>query len=53
MAPDRIDLEAEYILLNIYRLEHIEMYSVSEEKILATGRVILEPINRVLVESPD
>ena len=53
MAPDRIDLEAEYILLNIYRLEHIEMYSVSEEKILATGRVILEPTNRVLVKSSD
>ena len=53
MAPYTIDLEAKDILLTIYRLEHIEMYSVSEEKILATGRVILEPTNRVLVKSPD
>ena len=53
MAPDTINLEAEDILLTIYRLDHIEMYSVSEEKILAIGRMILEPINRVLVESPD
>ena len=53
MALDTIDLEAKDILLTIYRLDHIEMYFVSEEKILATGRVILESINRVLVESPD
>ena len=53
MAPDTINLEAEDILLTIYRLDHIEMYFVSEEKILATGRVILEPTNRVLVKSPD
>ena len=53
MALDTIDLEAKDILLNIYRLDYIEIYCVSEEKILATGRVILEPINRVLVESPD
>jgi hypothetical protein len=53
MAPDTINLEAEGILLTIYRLDHIEMYFVSEEKILATGRVILEPTNRVLVKSPD
>ena len=53
MAPDTINLEAEDILLTIYRLDHIEMYFVSEEKILATGRVILEPTNRVLVKSSD
>ena len=53
MAPDTINLEAEGILLTIYRLDHIEMYVVSEEKILATGRMILEPTNRVLVKSPD
>ena len=53
MVPDTINLEAEDILLTIYRLDHIEMYFVSEEKILATGRVILEPTNRVLVKSPD
>ena len=53
MAPDTINLEAEGILLTIYRLDHIEMYFVSEEKILAIGRVILEPTNRVLVKSPD
>ena len=53
MAPDTINLEAEDILFTIYWLDDIEMYSVSEEKILATGRVILEPINRVVVESPD
>ena len=53
MVPDTINLETEDILLTIYRLDYIEIYCVSEEKILATGRVILEPINRVLVESPD
>jgi|SaaInlStandDraft_1057018.scaffolds.fasta_scaffold61761_2 hypothetical protein len=53
MVPDTINLETEDILLTIYRLDHIEMYFVSEEKILATGRVILEPTNRVLVKSPD
>ena len=53
MAPDTINLEAEDILLTIYRLDHIEMYFVSEEKILATGRVMLEPTNRVLVKAPD
>ena len=53
MDPDTINLETEGILLTIYRLDHIEMYFVSEEKILAIGRVILEPINRVLVKSPD
>ena len=53
MSPDTINLEAEDILLTIYRLDHIEMYFVSEGKILATGRVILEPTNRVLVKSPD
>jgi len=53
MVSDTINLETEDILLTIYRLDHIEMYFVSEEKILATGRVILEPTNRVLVKSPD
>ncbi|MBT5302098.1 MAG: hypothetical protein HOL33_08010 [Tateyamaria sp.] len=53
MVPDTINLETEDILLTIYRLDHIEMYFVSEEKILATGRVISEPTNRVLVKSPD
>ena len=53
MVADTINLETEDILLTIYRLDHIEMYFVSEEKILATGRVILEPTNRVLVKSPD
>jgi len=53
MVPDTINLETEDILLTIYRLDHIEMYFVSEEKILAIGRVILEPTNRVLVKSPD
>ena len=53
MAPDTINLEAEGILLTIYRLDHIEMYFVSEEKILATGRVILEQTNRILVKSPN
>ena len=53
MAPDTINLEAEDILFTIYWLDHIEMYSVSEEKILAAGRVILEPTNRILVKSPD
>jgi|GEM_PF-2833159 hypothetical protein len=53
MVPDTINLETEDILLTIYRLDHIEMYFVSEEKILATGRMILEPTNRVLVKSPD
>ena len=53
MVPDTINLETEDILLTIYRLDHIEMYFVFEEKILATGRVISEPTNRVLVKSPD
>lgn len=53
MVPDTINLETEDILLTIYRLDHIEMYFVSEEKILAIGRVILEPTNRVLVKLPD
>ena len=53
MVPDTINLETEDILLTIYLLDHIEMYFVSEEEILATGRVILEPTNRVLVKSPD
>ena len=53
MAPYTIDLEAEDILLTIYRLDHIEIYSLSEDKILATGRLILEPKNRILVKSLD
>ena len=53
MAPDTINLEAEDILFTIYWLDHIEMSSVSEEKILAIGRVILEPTNRIQVNSPD
>ena len=53
MAPYTIDLEAEDIFLTIYRLDHIEMYSLSEDKILATVRLILEPKNRILVKSLD
>jgi hypothetical protein len=47
MSPDTINLEAEDILLTIYWLDHIEIYTVTERKILAIRRVILEPTNRI------
>ena len=53
MVLDKINLVSDDIFLPIHRLDDIEMYSVSEDKILATGRLILEPKNCILVKSLD